>query len=136
MAKIKYKTSTKKRINNFWWPEITDLKTARHVAYYGLWATLLNVGITSLFIVLEFFGVKLLDIGFQGFVDIIIFSVIAVGIYKLNKYAAIAGLLFYLFEISFSILFSGNFSIGWMTIIFVFLYINSIRGTFAYQAII
>lgn len=121
-----------KSTKNFWWPEITDLESAKKVAYYGVWAALINAGLTTLFVILSFFGVNLFNTNALTLIDVAIFLIIAFGIYKLNRIAAVAGLLFYLFEIVVTILTVGS-SIGILGVVLLFLYINSIRGTFAYQ---
>lgn len=135
MAKIKDNGSVRKRVNNFWWPEITDLKTAKHVAYYGIWAALVNAGLTTFFVVLGLFGVRIVEIDFLAMIDVVIFLLIAFGIYKLNKIAAVAGLLFYILEVLLSIS-SNGFSFGFMRIFLVFLYINAVRGTFIYHKLL
>jgi len=67
-------------------------------------------------------------------IEVILFAAIGIGIYKLSRIAAVAGLVIYMTEKIFVLVQGGSlFSGGFYLLIFVYAFINGIRGTFAYQ---
>jgi hypothetical protein len=68
-------------------------------------------------------------------VDAAIFGLIAWGIYRMSRVAAIAGLIFYIAErIAMHIILGRSYvSAIFVTALFLFAFINAVRGTFAYH---
>lgn len=110
------------------WPTIFDSITAQKASRQGFWAAIFNAIVTAVMIFLGSFNLFSL-------VDIVIFVVIAFGIYKMYRTASVAGLCLYILERIDSWLSYGfpNTTIRAATfIIITLMFINSIRGTFAY----
>jgi hypothetical protein len=124
--------SDKSKKANFWFPAITDLKSAQDAARQGTATCALIMTFSTVLVVVATAtgsgGLSQLFI-----VMMLIYGLIAFLIYKMSRVAAIFGLLLYLGDrivlIAQSGL-SGNFV---LTIFFVLAFINSIRGTFAYH---
>lgn len=122
----------KSKKNSFWLPTITDLKSAQDAARQGTAVCVLII-IFSLVIV----AISTATVGgtpSQGFIAMMIaYGLIAFLIYRMSRVAAILGLMIYLGERLVLLAkygMSGNFI---LTIFFIFAFINSIRGTFAYH---
>jgi hypothetical protein len=115
-----------------YWPTIWNLKTARSAAMQGFWAAVLVAAITAALSLLSAFGVKLFDFDLSALTDAAAFAVIAFGIYRMSRLAALAGLSLYVLERAYM----------WATLgpknpaiaaIFTLAFVSSVRGTFAYR---
>lgn len=123
---------SKNKILGSFWPSITDVVTAKKASQQGYWACLLIAGTTILLVVLSFFGIRLLGFDQWALIDAFLFIVIGWGIYKMNRIAAIAGPALYILErISMGLEYGLKNPI--MVIIISFMFINSVRGIFAYH---
>ena len=114
------------------WPCITDTISAGNAAKQGFWACTYCAGATLLFVVLSVFGISLFGFDKWALLDALLFIVIGWGIYKMNRFAAIAGLALYIIERA----------VMWseygpknpvMAIIITLMFTNSLRGIFAYH---
>jgi hypothetical protein len=114
---------------NWLWPTITDTATARQAARGSFWAAIISAAMTSLFAGLSLAGIHVIDIEPVAFVDAAIMLLIAVGIRRMSRAAAVLGLCLYLAE---RLLASSGGTLL-LTVFFVLMYVNSIRGTFAYH---
>ena len=112
---------------NWIWPKIADLETAKGAARLGFWVAILGAVIATVFAVF-----KILDSNLWTLIDAAIFALIAWGINKMSRFAAMAGLTFYLIEQR-NILLTFELQQLPLIAIFMLLYIHSIRGTFAYH---
>ena len=112
---------------NWIWPKIADLETAKRAARLGFWVAILGAVITTVFAVF-----KILDSNLWNLIDAAIFALIAWGIHKMSRFAAMAGLTFYLIE-KIDILLTFELQQLPLIAIFTLLYIHSVRGTFAYH---
>ena len=79
------------KLRTWIWPHITDTGSAKKASKQGYWACALIVGMSLLFIVLSVFGKGLLDVDLSALLDVLIFLIIGWGIYKMNRFAAVAG---------------------------------------------
>jgi hypothetical protein len=123
-------------LKNWIWPPVDNIESAKQAARQGFWASLVIIGITIIFILLSLSGNKILDVDLWALTDAAIFALIAFGISRFSRSAAVAGLIVYLLEkiyiwISHGIL--GNIII---VIILTLAFVNSIRGTFAYHRLL
>ena len=83
---------------------------------------------TALLAILGYFNIsKLTDIG--SLVDAVIFALIAIGIHRAWRSAAVGGLAFYLIERIYNWSQVG-FTFSWLAIIISIAFVNSIRGTY------
>ena len=85
---------------------------------------------TAAFSVLSAFGFKLFGVDLSALADAAIFAIVAIGIYKMSRVAAVAGLCLYVLERAYA----------WATVgpkspviaaILILAFVNSVRGTFA-----
>jgi len=86
-------TSSKRA--NRWWPEIHDTDTARRVARQAFWAAIIVVVITILLAGLAAAGKSVGGVTPIALVDAAMFALIAVGIWRMSRVAAFAGLLLF-----------------------------------------
>jgi hypothetical protein len=129
------------------WPSITDVNSAKKASKQGYWACALVVGINLLVIVLGLFGRGPLNVNLSSpdnmkapiiilSVAIIILSpfiIIGWGIYKMNRFAAVAGTLLYLFLIWISIWTKTHPGPFGVEVIICLMLVNSVRGTLEYH---
>jgi hypothetical protein len=114
------------------WPNIVDTVSAREASKQGLWASAWCAGATILAVILSEFGIQLLNIDMYALFDAFLFIIIGWGIQKMNKVAAVAGLTLYMLEriVIWSEYGAKNLAIA---IFISLMFINSIRGNFAYH---
>lgn len=116
----------------WYWEDVTDVGGAEKAMNGGFWAALIVAIITSLVACLSFFGMRLLGINGWAFLDAGIFAAIAVGIKRKSRFAAVAGLFLYVLERIYMLQRGGTGGIV-MGILFTLLFINAVRGAFAYH---
>lgn len=118
---------------NWIWPQITDSESARSAAHGARTAALLCAGLTLVFTVLAMAGIEFfqsLGLNAWSLADVVLFLLVAWGIHRMSRTAAVLGLLLYVAEK----LMAGNGAKGIiMTIVFTLLFIGGVRGTFAYH---
>lgn len=114
------------------WPPVTDAASAQKAPKQGIWACAWCAGATLFLVLLSVIGVRLFDFDMWALVDALLFIVIGWAIYKMNRFAAIAGLALYIIERA----------VMWaehgpknpvIALIISLMFINSIRGIFAYH---
>lgn len=111
------------------WPQIIDEKSARAAAKLGVWAALFNAGATLLITIISSSS----SYGQLGsYWDVAVFTMIAIGIWRYSRSAAILGFVIYIVGQTSMIAETGKFNIV-MLILIVSMYLNAIRGTFAYH---
>ena len=118
-----------------YWPTISDQETARSAALQGFVVALLVAVITAVLSVLGAFGVKLFGFGPSSLVDAAVFALVAVGIYRMSRVAALAGLSLYVVERVYAWATLGRKN-AVVAVIFALAFVNSVRGTFAYRRFI
>jgi hypothetical protein len=117
------------------WPSVIDLEAAKATSRHGFWAATYCAGATALVVLLNAFGIELFGPGMfdaWALVDVTLFAVIAWGINRYSRTAAVLGLVIYLSERA-VIWTDFGFRGGGMTLVISFLFIQGIRGTFAYH---
>ena len=80
------------------WPTIVDTTTAQKASKQGLWASAWCAGATIVFVVLAQLGTQMFNFDMWALLDAFLFIVIGWGIYKMNRIAAVAGLVLYIIE--------------------------------------
>jgi hypothetical protein len=118
--------------NKWYWEDVSDVSGAEKAMSGGMWAALFVAGITSLVVALSFAGVKLFGIGASALLDAAIFAAIAFGIKRRSRFAAVAGLILYILERLYMMQRTGAGGLV-MGVIFTLLFINAVRGAFAYH---
>jgi len=116
-----------------WWPDIRDRETARKTARQAIWAAIFVVVVTLVFATLAAFGTSVAGISPAAFLDAAIFGIIAIGIWRMSRVAAVAGLV--LFVLERLLMFPENHSTGSLIvgIAIAIAFANGVRATFAYH---
>lgn len=114
------------------WPTITDIPSAQKASKQGLWASAWCAGATLVFVVLSVFGVSLYGFDLWALIDVLFFILIGWGIYKMNRFAAVAGLTLYIIERAAMWSEYGPKN-PIVAILISLMFINSIRDIFAYH---
>jgi hypothetical protein len=122
--------SANKKATNWFWPAVDTIGAAQDAAKLGAYTAAIVAGITALFAILSLFGVEITSI--WALVDAGLFALIAFGIYKMSRVAAVAGLLLYLWGQLSQLLDSGRTN-WFLVFLFTLMFIGGIRGTFAYH---
>ena len=112
------------------WPAVDTLEAAKNTAKQGGIAAAIVAVITAVFAILSLFGVELVSI--WALVDAGLFALIAFGVFKMSRVAAVLGLLIYLWGQINQMLATGKIN-SILFILFVLYFIHGIRGTFAYH---
>jgi hypothetical protein len=115
---------------------IETLSDAQRVGRQGTWAACILAGMTGIFALASILGVlpKGLLISGWGLVDAALFGIIAWGIYRMSRVAAVAGLVFYIVEQVIAIATSDTKKgFGIVAILMIMAFFNAVRGTFAYH---
>ena len=119
-------------MSKWYWEDVSDISGAEKAINGGFWAALIVACITGLVAALALTGTKLLGIGASAFLDAAIFAAIAMGIKRKSRFAAVAGLCMYVLERLYMLQRSGAGGIV-MGVIFTLLFVNAVRGAFAYH---
>ncbi len=114
------------------WPPVTDATSAQKASKQGLWACAWCAGATLFLVVLSVLGVRLFDFDIWALLDVLLFIVIGWGIYKMYRFAAMAGLALYIIERAFMWAEYGPKN-PVIALIISLMFINSIRGIYAYH---
>jgi hypothetical protein len=118
---------------NWLWPQITDSESARSAARGGRTAAIICAAVTLVFTMIAISRIKFsqgLGLTVLSLADVFLFGIVAWGIHRMSRTAAVLGLLLYGAER----LMAGNATKAiYFTIVLTLLFINGIRGTFAYH---
>lgn len=123
----------KKNLLAIFWPDIRNRESARKVGMQGCWAALISAALTALFAIASYLGfVVIAGIDMYAIIDSILLSLLAIGIWRMSRSAAVIGLLYFVVSKIFLISQIGiNNPI--LLVIFILFFVNGVRGTFAYQ---
>lgn len=119
-----------------WWPSIETELEAKRAAYQGAGAAVLLAGVTTLRSILAIFDIQ----GLPGssplsLIDAGLFAIVAWRIYRMSRAWALAGLLLYVYELTYSVYLHGTkATASWFGgAILLVGFVNGARGTFAYH---
>ena len=123
-------TSTRRA--NAWWPRIHDTETARRVARQAFWAAIVVVVITLLLVGLAAAGKPVGGVTPIALVDAALFALIALGIRRMSRVAAFAGLLLFGVE---KLLMAQSMNVGNLVTAaaLLFAFANGARATIAFH---
>lgn len=119
--------------DNFFWPDVSSIESAKKAAAYGAGAAGLVALMTAAFATMALMS-RSTVIGFidaWAYLDAMIFAIIAFGIYKESRVAAVFGLIVFLAEKAHQIHVTEKFDGAVMAVFIVVFFISSVRGTFA-----
>src|SRR5262249_44769007 len=115
----------------WFWPEIYDRDTAQEPARRGAWVALFVAALTALLALLSLaFHSVILGITPASLLDAVIFGVTGWHTYKMSRAWAVTGMVLYLANVLYG-LSQGRF--GVLAVVFLFAFLNAIRGTFAFH---
>ncbi|HTP69110.1 MAG TPA: hypothetical protein VMJ35_09425 [Dongiaceae bacterium] len=118
---------------NWFWPDVSTLEGAKEAARIGMWYAVFVAGVTTLFVLLAIFGVSLMGTKPAALVDALLFVGVAYGLFRNSRFAAVAGLVLFVFEKVYMLVKTGSvLSVGVLGVIITLGFVNSVRGTFAY----
>lgn len=125
--KLEKKVSKGKNIDPFW-ATIKDKETAIIVAKNASYFVFLLTIISAILSGFQLFGATRL-----GLIDSALFGMIGFGLYKLSRFAAVAGLLIYLLGKVYTFIVYLTIPQSFWIILISLVYINGIRATFVYH---
>ena len=122
---------------SWYWPDVSDLDGAKDAAHYGMWCAILVAGFTAIFVILSFFGTRLMGITPAALLDVALFAAIAYGLSRYSRFAAVAGFVLFLIEKIYAFVLTGSIlGVGVFGAIILFGFLNGVRGAFAYQKLL
>ena len=130
------KMATEGTRDSWYWPKITNIADAAKASDQGFWAAVLVAGITTVIATITVFsGREIAAINPYAYIDAALFALIAWRIRRRSRAFAVVGLVLFLFEKIHQFSVEPQIaSVGAiMAIFFVLLFINGIRGTFAFH---
>jgi hypothetical protein len=123
---------------NWIWPTITDTASAQKAARLGLWACAGLAGGLFIAILFGIFDIGSLDIEPLGMLFLAAYLLITIfiawGIYRLNRFAPIAGLSLYTVVKGADLLLDPKLFGFFIALLVILLFINCTRGIFAFHA--
>lgn len=118
----------------WYWPDVSNLDGAKEATRYGMWCGVCVASITTLFVLLAIFGFSIMGIKPNALLDAVLFAGIAFGLSRYSRIAAVAGFGLFVIEKIYMVVSTGSFfAVGVLGIVIALGFLNSIRGTFAYQ---
>lgn len=121
---------------NAFCPDVSTLEGAQLATKQGIWAAAFVAVVTGVVASAALFLHKpILGINGSALIDTAIFAAVALGIHKNSRFAAVGGLVIYLWE-RFYMLKAGGSGGGGSSVMMIFLvlaFVTAIRGTFAYR---
>ena len=125
----------RKAVSNWkrgFWPDITDLASARKTGRFGAWAAFTVAAVTSFVVLLGQFGIEVMNIDTWAMVDATLAAGLGLGIWRMSRVCAITMLLLYILQ-RITEWSEFGFRNPLMPVILGTLLLNGIRGTFAYH---
>ena len=124
----KERASSQSPLKKAFWPDIYDEHAAMNAARYGFWAAVLCSAATALLAVLGHLHLVKTTEGLVSVLDAAVFALIAIGIYRHRRLAAVCGLVLYLVE-RVSMWSEVGPANAPLVVILTLAFINSVRGT-------
>ena len=119
---------------NFFWPEVDTIENAKAASRTGAWAAIFVAAMTGIAAILSYLGIQVfgqVKITMWSLIDCALFIVIAWGLFRYSRVAAVIGLFLYIAE-RIDMLASGPIAGLLVTVIVILIFIGAVRGTFAY----
>lgn len=113
------------RLRELCWPDVSDEVGARTAAQQASWVCFIVAGLTTILTLVGYLRAEAL-------LDAILFAAAGVGIRRLSRVAAVAGLALYVLEQVYNLT-AMKRPPGIVAIIVTFLLISAVRGSFAYH---
>ncbi len=117
---------TTSRVRELLWPDVSDLVAAETAARNGMYASFFVAGVTAAFVLFNWTGRPAL-------IDAVLFAAIGIGIRKMSRIAAVAGLVLYVSEQLMSIAQGRVGANIIMAVIFTGVFLSAVRAAFKYR---
>lgn len=124
---------SKKEQYNWGWPSITDRASAKKAGLQGCVAALICTGMAALTIVTKLFDADTTGHDWWAYSNLLLFVLITVGVYKMNRLAVIVSPLLYAAGRIIMLVNGDGFGSPVLAAAFLFLFVNSIRGVFGFH---
>jgi hypothetical protein len=118
--------------DNIFWPDISTLEKAEGVAKGSAGIPLFVGSITVLVVLYGYFFSPILGITLWALIDASIFSLIAYGMFHINRVVSILGLAFYIWS-QVEMLTTQGAGFGVLAVFFMIYWFNGIRGAFKFH---
>jgi len=122
--------------DSWYWPTIVNVADAKVASNQGVWAAVFVAGITTVIATITVFTKSnLVGINPYTYIDAALFALIAWSKRRRSKAFAVAVLGFFVFEKIYQLTVQPQIALlgSVMSILFLLLFINSVRGTFAFH---
>jgi hypothetical protein len=120
---------------NMFWPNIDSIEDAKSVAKGAAFIPAFVSVITSIVVLVGIFYKPILGLDAWAFIDAFLFAIVAFGMWKLNRVAAILGLLLYVWG-QFQLLSTQGTAVGVMAVFFAIMWFNGIRASLRYHKLL
>ena len=120
---------------SFLWPDVSTLELARSAAMGGAVVACIVAAVTLAVTIYSIYVESVLNITAASFVDVALFAAVAIGIWRLSRTAAVAGLVLYLVEQGYQFVSVGPKN-PIMAAFFILFLVHAIRGTFSYHRLV
>lgn len=124
-------SESKKR--NVFWPAVGTVDEAKKAASYGMGSAIVvavfTAGFATWAVVSRSTVLRFVDA--WAYLDAVLFSLVAWGIHKESRVAAVVGLALYLLEKAYQIQTTGTFQGAVMAVFLTLFFVSGVRGTFA-----
>ena len=118
--------------SNWAWPTIENRASAVSAAKSGMWAAIIVAAVTALIATVALsYGKAIGGIDAWAYVDAAIFAIIAFGIWRMSRAAAVIGLLLFIAERVDMYVSAHSFSV--LSLLLLLMFVNGVRGTFGYR---
>jgi hypothetical protein len=117
---------------SWFWPDVSDMGGAEDACRLAKWCAVAVAGLTAILALVSITGPSIAGLRPFAFVDAAIFAVIAFGLEKQSRVAAVAGFVLYLSERIYMVATTGSIlGAGALGIVILIGFLNGIRGAFA-----
>ncbi|MGH7493628.1 MAG: hypothetical protein ACREOO_14720 [bacterium] len=122
-------------MRNVFWPKVDTIEDAKAASRAGAWAAIFVAAMTGVVAILAFAGIQIfgqVKIEVWSLIDSALFILIAWGLFRYSRVAAVVGLLLYLVE-RIVMMASGLTGGLIVSVIIILMFIGAVRGTIAYR---
>jgi len=118
-------------VRDILWPKINSIEEAVQASRQGFIASLFVAGVSPIYITLKLVGNNALDYFYLAFVPVVIFALLAGGIYKVSRVAVVIALMLTLPTLPEILQTRSGFRFAFIAVNLGLF--NSLRGTLAYH---
>jgi len=128
-------TMNEEKASKFWWPDVSTLDAAKQAANATVAAAVMIAVVTLGLVIYSVLQEPILGVTVWSTVDIALYAVVAFGMRKMSRVAAVAGFVLYLSSLAYQASEKGLQN-PVMALLFISFFITGIRGAFSYHRIV